>query len=136
MLCPHENIRLVSITLVMDLLSQSARRVRKYRLTTWSGVLLLISASQVLLAAEYIDVETPAPESATDISGPLDYAFRSPPISERLLMHRLKRKLDGLPAFWRDTQLDYQLRAYDFQRRNSASDKREARVIGGSLDYE
>ena len=48
----------------------------------------LTFVSQMLSAIEYIDVETPAPESAADISGPLDYAFKRPPLSEPFILVR------------------------------------------------
>jgi hypothetical protein len=87
-------------------------------------------------AAEYISAESPAPASAGALDGPLDHAFSDKPISDRLLLTRIKARLEDRPALWRDAKVEVELRTFDFDRRNSSTDKREALATGGQFSYE
>jgi hypothetical protein len=98
--------------------------------------MLLFVAARTTTAAEYIRQEAPAPASAGELETAIDVAFRDEPVSERFLMKRLRRHLDTLPAFFRDSRLNLASRIYEFDRRNSSADKREALTTGGRLEYE
>ncbi len=85
-----------------------------------------ILISQTAIADEYIRHASPHPRTASDLIGPIDYAFFEEPLVERFLWKGLKQALEDKPAFLRDTKLSYDHRTYYFARRNSSDDKPEA----------
>ena len=87
-------------------------------------------------AAEYIRQDSPHPGNAEQLDGPIDHAFKPEPIKDRFLWWQAKRTLEGRPAFWRDTRLNIDLRTFDFNRRNSSTDRREALATGFRIEYE
>ena len=78
--------------------------------------------------------DEPAPDSVEGLHGPLDQAFRER-IHEETLFPRLKRKLQTLPSFFRDTELVLKPRWYYFSRRDLNDDRQNAWTFGGSLAY-
>ena len=87
-------------------------------------------------AAEYIDAQSPTANSAVALNGPLAHAFRARPRLVRKALTSWQERLEERAPFWRDTILDFDLRSFDFDRRNSGSDEREAWAVGGRLAYE
>jgi hypothetical protein len=100
------------------------------------GPLLWFAFNQTCTATEYISQESPAPESASKLGGAFDHAFRERPLAEKFLMEGLKERLEDEHPFWRDTKLSFDFRTYDFDRRNSSIDTREAWAAGGRLAYQ
>jgi len=92
--------------------------------------------SHFSFASEYIRQESPHPESAGKLEGPIEHAFGEKPLSERSLLQGLKATLDDKPAFWRDSKFGLDFRTFYFDRRNSGKDKREAWTAGGQFAYE
>lgn len=99
-------------------------------------ILMLFTFSQMSVATEYISQEAPTPESASKPEEVFDHTFQKNPLSEKLLMKDLKKRLKSAQPFWRDTKLSADLRSFNFDRRNSSTDTREAWAAGGRLSYE
>ena len=100
------------------------------------GLSICSAFTQTALGSEYIRQESPHPESAENLQGPIDHAFLEVPLSDRFLLKDLRLRLDDKPAFWRDTKFGFDLRSFDFDRRDSATDRSEAWAVGGRLSYE
>jgi hypothetical protein len=84
-------------------------------------------------ATEYIQDESPPPGSAEELKVSIDHAFVDRFKSKRVLLSKVKAKLAQRSEFWRDAQLKLELRNYHFERRNSATNRPEATVVGGRV---
>ncbi len=87
-------------------------------------------------SSEYIQLEAPTPASAAKIDGPIDHAFSAKPASDRYLWDTLKTALDETAPFWRDSRMGFDLRSFNFDRRNAVLKDSEAWALGGQLWYE
>jgi hypothetical protein len=87
-------------------------------------------------AIEYIDAASPTVDSAGALNGPLAYAFRSRPKLVRKGLISWKESHEESAPFWRDSAIEFDLRSFDFDRRVSSTDQREAWAVGGRLTYE
>jgi len=86
--------------------------------------------------AEYIQSENTAPASAEEIDTPVDVALeKDKEIIRKLLLDKLKRRLEKQPAWLRDAVLDYNLRSYYFKRVNRDESLNEALALGGELVF-
>ena len=78
------------------------------------------------------------PESVTDIPSPMGYGFREEPRRKfvfRRIREAVRKQLEPLPPFFRDTSLEIKVRNYYFGRENDPNDDRVAWAMGGWLDY-
>ncbi len=98
-------------------------------------LLVGLPAPPVLAVDESVLIEQPPPKSVEDEPGPLDRAFEKPPPRDPVLFPRIKRSLENLPAFFRDTELGVEFRTYYFRRRFTDDRDAEALATGGALDY-
>jgi len=86
--------------------------------------------------AEYIQSENTAPTSAEEIDTPVDVALEEDKEKiRRLLLDKLKRRLEKQPAWLRDAVLDYNLRSYYYKRVNRDDSINEALTLGGELAF-
>ena len=101
------------------------------------AVVLLVGlpAPAVLAADESMLLEKPPTKSVEDDKGPLDRSFEKPPPRDLVLIPRVRRALEDLPAFFRDTELGVDFRTYYFRRRFADDRDAEAWAIGGALSY-
>jgi hypothetical protein len=76
--------------------------------------------------------DKPAPDSVAEMHGPLQEAFQLR-VREETLFPRLKRALQNLPPFLRDTTVSLRTRSYYLHRRDVDGDIAEAWAIGGGL---
>jgi hypothetical protein len=76
--------------------------------------------------------DKPAPDSVAEMHGPFQEAFQLR-VREQTLFPRLKRALQNLPPFLRDTTVSLRTRSYYLNRREVDSDIAEAWAIGGGL---
>jgi len=106
------------------------------RLSSCLALLVALAAHQIAGATEYIRVESPPPKSAGEIQDPIDRGFLKKRPLKRFLLKRIKERLKDLAPFWRDTKVAFHFRTYEFDRRNSSTDKREAWTAGGQVAYE
>jgi hypothetical protein len=97
---------------------------------------LWFALSQTCIAAEYINEETPAPESASKLNGAFNYAFTARPPVERFRLKKAKEILEDNSPFWRDTKLSFDFRTYYFDRSILGTGTQEAWAAGGRLAYE
>ena len=107
----------------------------------WLAPLIIVITAATLVtgnshAVEYIDAQSPAAESAKLLYGPLAHTFRARPKLVRKALIGWKKRVEERGPFWRDSTLEFDLRSFDFDRRNSGTDEREAWAIGGQLAYE
>ncbi len=93
------------------------------------------SAPVVFAADESVLLEKPPTKSVEEDTGPLDRSFEEPPPRDPALIPRLRRALENLPAFFRDTELGVDFRTYYFRRRFADDRDAEAWAIGGALSY-
>jgi hypothetical protein len=98
------------------------------------GLLAAALAHPTAWSSEGTLDDEPAPDSVEGLHGPLDQPFRER-IREETLFPRLKRKLQTLPSFFRDTELVLKPRWYYFSRRDLDDDRQNAWTFGGSLAY-
>ena len=98
------------------------------------GLLAAALAHPAAWSSEGTLDDEPAPDSVEGLHGPLGQAFRER-IREETLFPRLKRKLQTLPSFFRDTELVLKPRWYYFSRRDLDDDRQNAWTFGGSLAY-
>jgi hypothetical protein len=76
--------------------------------------------------------DKPAPDSVAEMHGPFQEAFQLR-VREKTLFPRLKRALQNLPPFLRDTTISLRSRSYYLHRRDEGDDIAEAWAIGGGL---
>jgi hypothetical protein len=98
-------------------------------------VWLLAAASVMAAQPEYIADQQPAPSSVRELTGPLGFALDVPERKPSAFLE-LKRKLDTLSPFWRDTLLNLRVRSYYFANNEVGGDKDEAWALGGWLRYQ
>lgn len=101
------------------------------------AVALLVggSAPVVFAADESMLLDKPPAESVEEDTGPLDHYFEEPPPGEPAPDSRVRRALENLPAFFRDTKLGVDFRTYYFRRRFADDRDAEALAMGGALSY-
>ena len=113
------------------LLLRSATRIFARFLVITLAPLLLAAALQ---AQEVISQEEPTPSSVDEITTPIERSF-----IERIprpgFFPWLKEQLKDTPAFFRDTQLDVNLRSYYFSRDKFDDSVSAAWAMGGALSY-
>lgn len=83
---------------------------------------------------EYINNEAPPPESAADIAAEFDRTFEDAE-KRRARFPRLRKLLDTLPPFWRDTELVLKPRLLNFDRDRSGTSDQVTFAIGSALEY-
>ncbi len=107
--------------------------------------LLAISAGLVVLLFAVLParaqmpgqiIVAPPPESADQKEGPLDSAFRDRLIEPGRLRTTgdLAKKLEGLPAFLRDTNFTLKPRTYYFDQVDPNGKIEQAWALGGSIE--
>jgi hypothetical protein len=87
-------------------------------------------------ADESVLRERPPTKSVEEDLDPLDRAFEDEPPKLPSALPRLARTLEKLPPFFRDSDLQVDLRNYYFRRRFGNSGNAEAWAIGGTLRYQ
>lgn len=95
-------------------------------------LLLLALTFEAAFAAEYQDNETIAAESAEDSAAGLLIRDRILPRPRRQL---LRDALSERSLFWKDSELEFNLRLYDFERENGEEVISEALAIGTELTF-
>ena len=110
-----------------------------------SGFVRTLAFAIVLHVGGFVPVAFPADESALlekpptksveEDAGPLDRYFEEPAPEDPTRVPRLRRALENLPSFFRDTQLAVDFRTYYFRRRFTDDRDSEALAIGGALSY-
>ncbi len=99
-----------------------------------AGGLVLLAPTTRAAAPEYIVDEEPVPASVEDERAPLEEVYPEEiPIPSAF--PRLKRRLETLPPFWRDTQLRAHPRVYYFDRDRDSLNDSTALAYGGWLAY-
>jgi hypothetical protein len=76
--------------------------------------------------------DKPAPDSVAEMHGPFQEAFQLR-VREETLFPQLKRALQNLPPFLRDTTISLRTRSYFLRRRDGNNDVAEAWAVGGGL---
>jgi hypothetical protein len=101
--------------------------------TTLALSALFVAAAPLAFAAESVDEDQTAAETAEQPPGVFQKAFQRR-IREKTLFPRLKEYLKDKPAFLSDAQVSYRFRSYYFYRDDHIGDsKREAGAYGGGL---
>ena len=98
-------------------------------------VWLWCSDSAVAGNPEYIAQEEPVADSAMELPDSFEEEFKKR-LVEGPFLPRLKRALEPLPAFFRDTRLDLNLRTYYRFKETTPNSYNEAWATGGSISYE
>ena len=82
-------------------------------------------------AAEYRDVENVAPDSAQNLS----LGLRGTDTTLTAIPRRrvLRGALAARSPFWRDSEMEFRFRAYDFNRENATTTISEASAVGTEL---
>ena len=104
-----------------------------------TGLIFLLTLDNVLAKQpEYINSEGPAPESVEDSRSALTHAFDKIIKEERLLFPELKKKLESLPPFLRDSRFVPNGRTYFFNNFTEGDNtiRNEVWTLDGSLDYQ
>jgi len=116
---------------------QSRARLGRLGALVWgiAGTLVFMVAPAVLAVDESLMLDEPPPRSIHEDDGALKRAFEEAPPSDPVLFPALRRPLEDLPAFWRDTELGVDFRTYYFRRRTVANVDLEAAAIGGTVRY-
>jgi hypothetical protein len=99
------------------------------RLQVWVLALLLIQSASIR-AQEYRRDEADAPESAEEIEAPLQEIVE-PVVDRPPSQFRIER---GGP-FWRDSEIDVNIRSFDFSRDNGLGALSEAVALGGEIGF-
>jgi len=99
------------------------------------GLIVFLPATGGLAADESVLIEEPPTKSVEEESSALERSLEEPKPPEPVLFPRLKRSLEGLPAFFRDTELGFESRTYYFRRRLNVDQNQEALATGGALRY-
>lgn len=89
-------------------------------------------------AQELISQQGPPPASVEESTVPMEQSFTTPTTeygSLKTLQESTKQGLKNMPAFFRDTKLDANVRTYYFYRDKFDDTKSEALAIGASLVY-
>jgi len=111
-----------------------ARRTNA-RLSALAGAPLLFALALPVRAAERELEESTAPDSASAIASPIEQVF--PEEQERkFLFPGLRRRLDSLPPFLRDSKVDVRFRTFYLFKDRTVDQISEAWAIGGSLAYQ
>jgi hypothetical protein len=105
----------------------------------WLGTItflvsLLFGAVPESFAQDVISQEEPTPSSVDEITTPIERSFLEG-IRRPGFFPWLKDQLEDTPAFFRDTQLDLNLRSFYFQRDKYGDDVSAAWAFGGALAY-
>jgi hypothetical protein len=98
---------------------------------------VLLWRSAPVLAQEVISHEEPTPSSVDEVRTPMGRTFKEKPTRPGLFPW-LKEQLKDTPAFFRDTELNLNIRTYYFYRNNypgTSPQVNEAWALGGSLSY-
>ena len=88
-----------------------------------------------LFAVEYLSDEMTPPDTVDNIESPLGNTFNIGP-TKKPLFQNLKKSLQNLPPFFRDSKLSLNLRSYYFYRNNRTGNNSTAFTIGGSISLE
>ena len=99
-------------------------------IATWMGT--------PVLAQELISQQGPPPTSVEESTVPMEQSFTTPPTEYQPLktfQESTKEGMKNMPAFFRDTKLDANVRTYYFYRDKFDDTKSEALAIGASLVY-
>src|SRR5262245_2651487 len=102
-------------------------------ITTLAAVLLSGLDTQIR-AQEIILLEKPFPSSVDEDVTPIEVSFKEY-VFPAPMFPALKQQLKDAPAFFRDTQLDFNTRSYYFYRDRFDNSVNEAWAIGGALSY-
>src|SRR5262245_64279602 len=94
----------------------------------------MLSAPLRSFAQDYIDSEEPPPTSVDDTITPMQQFLRTLPQRPGLFPW-LKEQLKDTPPFFRDTELNVNLRSFYFDRHKFADAEGEAWAIGGAVSY-
>jgi len=106
------------------------------RVLSLSIVMLVGLLASVAFAADESELlEKPPTKSVEEQSGPLDRSFEQPAPEDPTRVPRLRRALENLPSFFRDTKVAVDFRTYYFRRRFTDDRDAEALAIGGALSY-
>ena len=92
-----------------------------------------ILASSALAAERELD-QDPPPSSASEIETPIQRVFREAPVRSPLFPW-VRQRLQDLPPFFSDTQLEARFRTYYLRQDRTSDILSEAWTIGGSIYY-
>jgi len=104
----------------------------KFRLCDVLALAILL-VTQVAQGAEYIQSEKTAPASVEELGTPVGAALKKAPVTERVILDKLKRRLEKQPAWLRDLSIDFNLRGYYFKGVNRDKSINETLTLGGEL---
>jgi hypothetical protein len=90
-------------------------------------------ASSALAAERELD-QDPPPSSASEIETPIQRVFREAPVRPPLFPW-VRQRLQDLPPFFSDTQLEARFRTYYLRQDTTSDILSEAWAIGGSIYY-
>jgi hypothetical protein len=111
------------------------RRTRKLSLLLLAGLVTLdVAFTARAPAQEAISQEEPVPSSVDEVITPIERSFLER-IRRPGFFPWLKEELKDTPAFFRDTQLDVNLRSYYFRRDRFDESVNSAWALGGALGY-
>jgi len=109
-------------------------RVGWIKLVAWCAVTLLLSPLCLASVPDYAREEEPVADTMEDARGLITKGFYLKRF-DLSLFPRLKRRLEPLPPFWRDTRLAAKPRSYYFDRDRDIGDS-VAWALGGSLEHQ
>jgi outer membrane porin, OprD family len=99
-----------------------------------AGAIAMLLAGQSR-AQESIEQEEATPSSVHQSLNEIERIFRPPPPPRIALFPQLREQLKYAPPFFRDSQLDVNLRSYYRNKTSSVGDKNEAWAGGGSVTF-
>lgn len=100
-----------------------------------ASLVVLLFVAPRSWAQESITEDHPTPDSVHGLRTPMERGFEIDEVKPPRFP-RLKKKLEDLPPFFRDTKLLLKTRSFFFRRENLDGSENEAWALGGSVAYE
>jgi len=101
-------------------------------------LLIWLAGTHTSIASEpgYIADEGPAPGSVDEIVSPMSHAFEKPEKRKPSMFPSIRKRLESLSPFWKDSVFDLNIRSYYFNEDiDIAANNQVAWALGGDLSY-
>ena len=121
--------------IVKVLRPDDTRQQQRPRWTSLPILVLGLVFSQVCEGAEYIGVEDTAPTSADEIESPLDNLIQEFERDPWVVFPGIDEWRQSRGPFFRDSQLAFNFRSYDFEAAQSDGSEQQAWVGGGEIAF-
>ena len=97
---------------------------------------MLPLGSTPVMAQEYIRSQEPVPDSVDQVTSPIELSYQPEKPKIPRFFPWLKEELKDTPAFFRDTNLDFNIRSFYFYREKYDESVSTAWALGGALSYQ